>query len=90
MIPEISLVTIGTSRGVRIGDQWEIPNGHYLVSALWAGRQFRGPVGGEVVLVGHGRQAGEHVSQVSPWIETEALAAHDDGVDDGGALAGSR
>ena len=44
----------------------------------------------EIVLVGHRRQAGEHVAQVSRWLDAAALARDDDRVDDRGTLAGIR
>ena len=42
---------------------------------------------GEVVLVAHRRQAGEHVFHVSVRVFAVALAGDDDRVDDGRALA---
>lgn len=43
---------------------------------------------GEVVLVGHGRQAGEDVAQISERFDAVAQARDDDRVEDGAALAG--
>jgi hypothetical protein len=51
---------------------------------LPAGRQQRT----EIVPVGHGRQAFEHVGQPDLGVVAVALGALDHGVDDGGALAG--
>ena len=36
----------------------------------------------EVVLVAHGRQAGEHVLHIREWVFAMALAGDDDRVDD--------
>lgn len=38
--------------------------------------------------VGHVRQAGEHVAQVSKGIKAPAAAVFDEGVNDGAALSG--
>ena len=43
---------------------------------------------GEVVLVGHGGQAFEHVGQPDLGVVAVAFGAFDHGVDDGAALAG--
>lgn len=42
----------------------------------------------EIVAVGHARQAGEHVAQVSEWLDAVAQARDDNRVEDGAALSG--
>ena len=49
-----------------------------------AGRQQRA----EIVLVGHGRQASEHIGEVGLRVVAVALGTFHHGVNDGGALAG--
>jgi hypothetical protein len=61
-------------------------NGAEIVTGCWL------PVGGQqdaqVVLVGHGWQAFEHVGEPGFGVVAVALGAFDHGVDDGGPLAG--
>ena len=44
---------------------------------------------GKIVLIGHARQTGEHVAQVSEGILAVTPARYDDRVEDGGALTGT-